>query len=195
MTVSSTRIFGAAAALVAIHIVDAELVRPQPGTSARDHLSAALVPLLVAAVAAAGFGRLRPGWRAAIAATFGILSLVAGGVALAGGLAGSDFTGLLLLPAGVALIALACVIPWRERAGRASTRRRRWINRAIATVAGLGVAFFVLLPVALALVMTHRQREPVVPLRRPRIGRSPFTPPTGFGSPAGGCRRATAPPS
>src|SRR5204862_143617 len=85
--------------------------------SARDHLSSALVPLLVAAVAAVGFGRLRPGLRAAMAACFGTLALVAAGVALAGGVAGSDFTGLLLVPAGLALIALAFAVPWGESEG------------------------------------------------------------------------------
>jgi hypothetical protein len=39
------RSFAAATALVCIHIVDAEIVQPQPGTTARDHVFATVVPL------------------------------------------------------------------------------------------------------------------------------------------------------
>jgi hypothetical protein len=67
----------------------------------------------VAAAAAAAYGRLRPGLRAGIALAFGALALVAAGIAAAGGVSGSDVTGVLLFPAGAALVALGVVVPWR----------------------------------------------------------------------------------
>jgi hypothetical protein len=42
------RSFAAATALVSIHIVDAEIVQPHPGTTAGDHVLATVVPLGVA---------------------------------------------------------------------------------------------------------------------------------------------------
>jgi hypothetical protein len=60
-------VFRVGAALIALHVVDAELIQTQPGTSAGDHLAAGLVPLAVAAAAAAAYGRLRPGLRAGVA--------------------------------------------------------------------------------------------------------------------------------
>jgi len=109
-----------------LHVADAELFRPQPGTTARDHVAAALVPLAVALLAALAYGRLRPGLRAAIALVFGILALVGGliavGGALADGLSRAEWTGLVLIPAGVVLLGLAVWLPWSERG--------RWRRRA-----------------------------------------------------------------
>jgi hypothetical protein len=160
MFFDTTTVFRAATALIALHIVDAEIVQTEPGTSARDHLAAALVPLALAAAAAVVFGRLRPGLRAGVALTFGTLALVAAGIAADGGISGSDVTGVLLFPAGVALVALGCFVPWRER-GRVSSARRRWVNRAVAVLAGLLVAFFGILPTALALWTTGKPRAPI----------------------------------
>ena len=153
--------FHGAVALIALHIVDAEFLQTQPGTSAGDHLAAGLVPLAVAAAAAAAYGRLRPGLRAGIALAFGALALVAAGIAAAGGVSGSDATGLLLFPAGVALVALGSLVPWRERGRWAPTRRRRWLNRVVAIVGAFLVGFFVIVPIALALWTTEKYRSPI----------------------------------
>lgn len=161
MRFDTTATFRAATALVALHILDAEVLQPQPGTSARDHLTATLVPLAVAAAAALVFDRLRPGLRAGIALVFGALSLVAAGIAVDGGVSGSDVTGVLLFPAGIALVAIGCYLPWRERGRWAATRRRRWVNRVVAVVLGLAVGFFAVLPTALALWTTGKPRAPI----------------------------------
>ena len=155
------RVFHVAVALVALHVVDAEFVQTQPGTSAGGHLAAGLVPLAVAAAAAAVYGRLRPGLRAGIALAFGVLALVSAGIAAAGGVSGSDVTGLLLVPAGVAFLALGVLVPWRERGRWAATRSRRVVNRVVAVVVGLLVAFFGVFPVALSLWTTQKYRSPV----------------------------------
>jgi fermentation-respiration switch protein FrsA (DUF1100 family) len=114
---------------------------------------------------AIAFPRLRPGLRAATAFSFGMLALVNGalhiGHVATDGPAHSDLTGLLAALAGAALIGLAATIPWRHRGERVVTRRRRWANRAIAVPAGLAALLFVLGPIALGIVETHKWREPI----------------------------------
>jgi uncharacterized protein len=155
------RSFAAATALVCIHIVDAEIVQPQPGTTAGDHVVAAVVPLGVAALAVGVYQFLRPGLRAAIALSFGALAVVAGLIAAGGGVSGSDVTGVLLIPAGVGVIALGCWTPWRERARWAVTARRRWLNRVVAVVGGLVVAYIGIVPVGAALWTTGKFRSAI----------------------------------
>ena len=134
--VSESRTFYAAIALIALHIVDDEFLQPPSGTAIQDHLLAGLLPIGVALTAASVYPRLRAGLRAGIALIFGILTFVAGtiafGSASADGISGSDWSGLLLLPTGLMLIAMAAWIPWHERGRQAETARRRWLNRAVA---------------------------------------------------------------
>jgi dienelactone hydrolase len=161
MTITTTSAFRAATALIAVHIVDAELIRPRAGTSAAGHLSAALVPLAVAAAAIVFFARLRPGLQAGVSLTFGTLALVAAGIAADGGVSGSDSTGVLLFAAGAVLLAIGCYIPWRERGRWAESARRRWAYRVVAVAAGLLVAVFGVLPTALALWTTGKPAQQV----------------------------------
>jgi hypothetical protein len=161
MRFDTTSVFRAATFLVALHILDAEVVRPQPGTSARDHIATILAPLAIAAAAVVVFDRLRPGFQAGTALVFGVLSLVAAGIAADGGISGSDVTGVLLFPAGIALVGIGCYLPWRERGRGAATRRRRWVNRGVAVALGALVGFFAVLPTALALWTTGKPRAPI----------------------------------
>jgi hypothetical protein len=163
--VSESRLFALATALIVLHIADDEFLQRQPGTSVTDHLAAGLVPIAVALAAAWGYRRLRAGLRAGIALGFGILSVVAGMVALGGaradGLSGSDWSGLLLLPAGFGLTVLAVWVPWHERGLGAHTRRRRRLNRAVAVVLTPLVLFYVVTPIGAALWATHKFRTPI----------------------------------
>ena len=96
-------------------------LHPEPGTSALDHLAGGLIPL-----GALGARSLWPttaggqGSAAAIALVAGLFALVIG-AASAGyqtitvGPSGDDFTGLLVLPAGLALIGVGVVTLWRSR--------------------------------------------------------------------------------
>ena len=91
---------------------------------------------------------------------FGALALVAGVISVGGirnEAAASDWTGLLLVPTGVALLGLAAWVPWHERGRWAATRRRR-VNRAIAVVAGALLLFYVVVPVSAALWTTQKFR-------------------------------------
>ena len=163
--VSETRTFYAAIALIALHIVDDEFLQPPPGTAIQDHLLAALLPIGVALAAACVYPRLRAGLRAGIALIFGILSIVAGmiafGSASADGISGSDWSGLLLLPTGLMLIAMAAWIPWHERGRHPETARRRWLNRAVAIAVTPLVLFYVVMPIGAALWATHKFRSPI----------------------------------
>src|SRR4051794_23440456 len=58
-------------ALVALHVLDDTLLQPPAGTTATDHLVSALVPTVLLAAAAVGFGRVRAGWRAVLALSVG----------------------------------------------------------------------------------------------------------------------------
>jgi hypothetical protein len=163
--ISEFEMLAAATALIVVHIADDEFLHRQPGTSIRDHLAAGLLPIGVSLAGAWGYPRLRAGLRAGIALVFGILSIVAGMIALGGaradGVSGSDWSGLLLLPVGLALAMMAAWIPWHERGRGAQTRRRRWVNRGIAVAATPLVLFYVVVPIGAALVATHKYRTPI----------------------------------
>jgi fermentation-respiration switch protein FrsA (DUF1100 family) len=121
---------------------------------------AAAIAVVAAAAAIAAFGRLRPGWRAALALTFGVLALANGALhaihVRVDGPSGSDFTGLLAAGAGAVLLALGAGIPLRHPAGP-----RRWRNRAIAALGGAVAVYVLVMPLAAAVVQTHKWRKPM----------------------------------
>src|SRR5215218_3975407 len=72
-------------ALIALHVLDDNVVQPQPGTSPADHLVSTLVPLGLLSLAAWAYPRLRGGRR-------GALALVLGALGIAGGIEGFYYT-------------------------------------------------------------------------------------------------------
>ena len=64
-------------------------------------------------------------------------------------------TGALAAAAGVVLLGLAAAIPWRHRG------HGTWRSRPVALVGGFLASLFVLGPIALGIVETHKWREPV----------------------------------
>jgi hypothetical protein len=157
-----------AIAVIALHVVDDNFVQPQPGTSATDHLASGLVPLAGLALAAWALPRLRGGARAALLLILGVFGIVAGVEAVhytsTVGPSGDDFTGLLAIPAGVALLAGGIVTLWTTRRtdGRLVWRYPR---RALLGVAAVLATFTLVLPVALGYITTHTGRS-VVPDNR-----------------------------
>ena len=104
-------LFAAATAVIAAHAAVDSFIAPEPGTGPGDHLARGLVTL-----ALLGLGRrptrvCGPGARAAIAAALGVLALEGAVLAIrdarAAGARGEDWTGFLLAPVGLALLALA----------------------------------------------------------------------------------------
>jgi pimeloyl-ACP methyl ester carboxylesterase len=147
-----------------VHLLVNALVALEPGATWSDHVLAAVIPTALVALAAIEYGRLGAGLRASLALLVGVIALVAGGVAAAGALrlgpSGDDWTGLLLLPAGVALVALGAWVLWvsRKRGGPAW---RRIARRALLVLGALFVLYWVVLPLSFAIVATERPRDPV----------------------------------
>jgi uncharacterized protein len=157
-------VFSAAVAIVAVHAVVDSFVAPEPGTGPGDHLLRGLATLALLGFAAAIFPRLLPGGRAALAAALGALALEGAALATADaravGARGEDWTGFLLWPTGVVLVAMAAVLLWRSR----KPGRLRYLRRAAIVFGAVLAAYWFVLPVGVALLATHRPRASVEPI-------------------------------
>jgi uncharacterized protein len=158
-----TVLFAVATAVIVAHVLVDSFVVLEPGARRADHLAAGLVPFIVGGAAIWLYPRLRPGFRATVSIFFGSLALVGAGIALAHavdrGPRGDDWTGLLLIPAGLALVALGISLLWRSR----RSEGHRYLRRALILAAAAVAVYTVFLPLALALVVTHRPRVEVRP--------------------------------
>jgi uncharacterized protein len=158
-----TVLFGLAIGIVAVHAAVDSFVAPEPGTSAGDHLLRGLVTLALLGLAAAIVPRLRAGGRAAVAAALGALALEGAVLAIsdarAVGVRGEDSTGFLLAPLGVVLLGLAAVLLWRSR----KPGSLRWLRRSVLTLVSIVAAYWLVLPVGIAILATHRPRADVAP--------------------------------
>lgn len=158
-----TWVFVGAAALPALHTIADAFLLPERGTVWTDHLLPGLATLAVLAVLLGVYLHGRAGVRAAVALSLGALALEGFAIAVVDarnvGVRGDDWTGFLLGPAGLALLGLGGRLLWRSR----KRGRRRHLRRAgLAAVSALGV-YVVLVPVGLAILATHRPRQPVGP--------------------------------
>jgi uncharacterized protein len=156
---SEARVFTAASALGLVHGLDDAFVHRGPGLGLGQHALAGAIALLAWLAGVLAFPRVRPGLRAALALTYGGLALTNGAlhaIHVAGdGPAGGDVTGVLAAAAGVVLVGLAVAIPWRRRG------TGRWTGRVLAPLGFVLGAVFVLGPIGMGIVETHRSREPV----------------------------------
>jgi uncharacterized protein len=155
-------LFAAATMVAAAHAAVDSFIAPEPGTGPGDHLARGLVTLALLGLAIAAYRRLRVGARAAIAAALGALALE--GTVLAvrdaqAGARGEDWTGFLLAPVGVVLLALAVALVWRSR----KPGRLRWLRRAALAALTVVGAYLLVAPVAMAILATHRPRADVQP--------------------------------
>ena len=156
-------LFSGATAILALHAAVDSFVGPEPGTSPRDHLVRGLPSLALLALLAVVYPRLRAGGRAALAFVVGGLATEAAALGIedarAVGARGEDWTGFLLLPVGLGLLGLAAVLLWRSR----KAGRLRWLRRATILIGSLLAAYWLVLPVAIAILATHRPRADVRP--------------------------------
>ena len=163
----------AALGVVGLHALDDNLLQPQPGTSAADHLVSGLVPLAALAAAAAYYGRLRAGLRGAIALLAGFYGVLAGTEAAyyasAGAFSGDDYTGVLSLLGGFVLLGVGSVTLWRSRR-KDGGAVWRYTRRALTTVGVVALAGIVLFPTAIAYVVTHTAP---VGVPAPNLGATP----------------------
>ena len=160
-------VFTVATAVALVHALDDAFLNRQPGVPMGEHALAGLIAVVVALAAIAAFPRLRPGFRASIAFALGVFAASNGGQhvahVVADGPAHSDLTGLFATAAGIVLVGLSLWIPFRHRGEGAATRRRRWVNRAVAALALVVLLYVFVMPVAFAFVVTHKYREPIGP--------------------------------
>jgi uncharacterized protein len=163
--VNGAAIARAAIAVIALHVLDDNLLQPQPGTSARDHLVSAVVPLAVLIALAVAYPRLRAGLQAAIAILAGLFGIVAGACeagyySLQVGPSGDDYTGFLALGAGLLLVGLGAATLWTSRR-RDDPLARRYLRRFLQTALAAVGAYVVVFPLALSYVFTHAARAEV----------------------------------
>jgi len=160
-----TAVFRGATGICLLHALDDAFVNRQPGVDLDQHALAAALSLVLGVGAIVAFPRLRPGVRAAVSLGFGVLATVNGALhfrhVTVDAPAASDYTGVVALLAGIALIGLGVAIPILHRGEGAATGARRWANRAVAVVGSVLVAYVLVLPTSGALVVTHKHREPI----------------------------------
>jgi hypothetical protein len=156
-------VFASATGVIVLHVLLDAFVLVEPGVDRTDHLLAGLVPTAIALLVLALYRRLRPGLRAVAAFVFGVLALVRGAVALSdladGDPTRDDWSALLLIPAGAASCALAVALLWTSR----KPGRWRWARRAGLAIGSALAGFWVLFPVAFAIVATEKPRASVEP--------------------------------
>ena len=157
--------------IAGLHVVDDSFLHPEPGTSASDHLVSGLVPLALVGVAIVGYRRARAGVQAAIALAIGVLAVVVGATSaghetLTVGPSGDDFSGLLTIAAGLALIGVGVVTLWQDRRRHERLRRKaaRWL---LILVGAYFVAQWVIYPIAFGYGTTHIMRQTVP---EPKLG-------------------------
>ena len=154
-------LFTGAAVVLALHAAVDAFVVPEPGTGAGDHLLPGLATIAVLGLATFVYPRLPAGGRAAASAVLGALALEGAMLAIADarsvGARDEDWTGFVLLPVGVVLCGSAVVQLWRTR----KPGRLRYLRRAGITVAAILVAYWLVVPVAVAILATHRPRADV----------------------------------
>lgn len=161
------RVFAAATAVGVMHALDDAVVNRQPGVPLGQHAWALAVTVVAAVAGVLVFRRSRTGVRAALALVFGVVTAVNGGLhvihIVRSSASGSDVTGVLAAVAGVALVGLAALIPYRHRGEGDRSRAARWAGRGVAAVGTLLALVFVLLPISVGIVMAHKYREPIGP--------------------------------
>jgi hypothetical protein len=159
-----TLIARVALGVMALHIADDSFLQPAPGTGADDHLVSGLVPLAALAAVAWWFPRLRAGVRATLALLLGPLGVALGAEAVHAwgetGLSHDDYTGLLTIPAGLALLGVAGVTLWTSRR-LDDSRYWRYPRRLLLAGAALLGLTSVASPLAMSYGFTHVARGEV----------------------------------
>jgi uncharacterized protein len=159
--ITERRIFTVATLAALVHAVDDAFVNRGPGLGLGQHALAGAIALAAGIAALLAFPSLRPGLRAAVAFSFGGLAIVNGALHVLHidkhGASGGDFTGALAFAAGIVLVGLAAAIPFRHRGSGA----RPWRARAVAVPASFLALFFVLVPMGMGVVASHKWRSPI----------------------------------
>ncbi len=163
--ISEYRLFLVGLGSVVLHVLDAEFLQPEPGTSASDHLASGLAPVGIAVATAIAYPRLRAGLRASICLLYGIVALASCFATsvyhiVTEGPSEDDYTGALAAAGGALLLVVGIRTLWRTR--RLDERRaRRYARRALVAVVALVVGYEVVVGLVLAVIATHKARASV----------------------------------
>lgn len=156
-------LFSGAMTILALHVAVDSFIAPEPGTRPSDHLLRGSVSLAILIVAAVSYPRLPAGGRAAFAGAFGALAIEGAILAIADaravGARGEDWTGFFLVPVGILLLGSAGVLLWRSR----KPGRFRWLRRVAIGLGTVLATYWLVLPIGLAILATHRPRAVVGP--------------------------------
>ena len=152
-------------ALVGLHVADDAFLHPEPGTAALRPPRQRARAARAARPRSRGLAprtRRRPGHRRARRRPLRARDrgASAGYETITVGPSGDDYTGLLAVPAGLALVAIGVATLWRSRKLHDS-RRRRYTRRTLIVVAAAAAVNFVLMPVGFGYVTTHVLRQSV----------------------------------
>ena len=151
--------FTAAVVVLVLHTLMDLVLSPEPGVSIPEHGVPLTVSLALLAFAVAGYGILPSGGRGLLSLVLGALSIEGAALAIADaravGARGDDWTGFLLAPVGLLLLALGVSLLWSSR----KAYGRRYVRRALLALAAVVGLHWVLLPTGFALMATHRPRE------------------------------------
>ncbi len=160
-----TLVFAGAIAVALVHALDDAFLHRGAGVDLGQHVFGMVVSLLLAVGAVWAFPRVRPLARSAMSAFFGGAALVNGAMHVkhidVSGASGGDFTGLLALAAGLAMVGLAVAILWRHRGEAGYSARRRWTYRVVAVPLTLLAIVYTAVPVGIAITETHKWRNPI----------------------------------
>jgi dienelactone hydrolase len=156
--VTESRLARAALAVIALHVVDDSFLQPNAGVTATDHLIGGLALVTLLGLGAAIYPHLRAGARGAASLLAGFLGLLVGTeaayYAAEVGPSGDDYSGLLAVIAGLVLLGIGTATLWRSRR-RDDRLWWRYGRRGLIAAAAFIVANVVLLPLAVAYVVTH----------------------------------------
>ena len=160
----TTLVARVAIAVMALHVIDDSFLQPASGTTFADHLVSGLVPLAALAAVAWAFPRLRPGARATTALVLAPFGIALGAEAVyywrEVGLSGDDYTGLLAIPAGVAMLGVAAATLWTSRR-LDDSRYWRYPRRLLLAGAGVLGLFWIVSPLSASYGFTHITRAEV----------------------------------
>jgi alpha/beta superfamily hydrolase len=152
-------VFSVAAAVALLHAFDDAFLLPGGAVPVTQHALAFGIALVASVVGAVKFDSLRPGVRAGVAFTFGVLAAVNGGRhahhIINEGITANDVTGALALAAGVVFVGLAAWIPFRHRGQGGATPARRWAIRVLILPVFVLAVVFGYGPVGMAIVDIH----------------------------------------
>ena len=155
-------LFSGAMTILALHVAVTRSSRPSRGRAPRS--PAARVGVACDPHGCSGLLPAPPRWgRAALAGVFGALAIEGAILAIADaravGARGEDWTGFFLVPVGLLLLGSAGVLLWRSR----KPGRFRWLRRVAIGLGTVLATYWLVLPIGLAILATHRPRAVVGP--------------------------------